>query len=344
MGTRQFFMIDGGQRRDNEGEKNMNLRPRVAPFVFASLWLLAGTLSIAVRGHAQESAEASFSSDVQLVNVLATVRDKKALFVRDLAQDDFSLVEDGRPQKIRYFSAETDLPLTIGLMVDTSMSQVHVLDAERGASFRFIDQVLRENKDKVFVMQFDMNVKTMQQLTGSRSDLQESLRMVDTPTKKELQSQYGGGTLLYDALSDASKEIMKKQQGRKALIVLSDGGENGSNATLTEAVQEAQRTNTLIYTILFTDGGFGSDFGKRIMQRLAKETGGSYFEVSKKMTIDQVYAQIEEDLRNQYSIGYVSDLPVTISEFRNIQLTVKKAGLTVNARNRYWAGARGTMP
>ena len=172
-------------------------------------------------------------------------------------------------------------------------------------------------------MQFDMNVKIMQVLTGSRRDLQESLKMVNTPTKKELMSQYGGGTLLYDALSDACKEIMKKQQGRKALIVLSDGGENGSNATLNDAIQEAQRTNTLIYTILFTDGGFGSDLGKRIMQRLAQATGGSYFEVSKKMTIDQVYAQIEEDLRSQYSIGYVSDHPAAISEFRKIQLTVK---------------------
>lgn len=313
----------------------MNLRPRLT---LSILLPLAGALFASPGGHAQESTEASFSSDVQVVNVLATVRDKKEMFVRDLTQNDFSLLEDDRPQKIRYFSAETDLPLTIGLMVDTSMSQVHVLDAERGASFRFIDQVLRESKDKVFVMQFDMNVKTMQPLTGLRSDLQESLRMVNTPTKKELQSQYGGGTLLYDAISDASREVMKKQQGRKALIVLSDGGENGSNATLTEAVQEAQRTNTLIYTILFTDGGFGSDFGKRVMQRLAKETGGSYFEVSKKLTIDQVFAQIEEDLRSQYSIGYVSDRPAQISEFRRIQLAVKKSGLTVNARDRYWAG------
>ena len=320
----------------------MNLMPRHVVSVAAPLLVLAAGVFVAVRGNAQESTEASFSSDVQVVNVLATVRDKKAQFVRDLTQNDFSLAEDDRPQKIRYFAAETDLPLTIGLMVDTSMSQVHVLDAERGASFRFIDQVLREGKDQFFVMQFDMNVKTMQQLTGSRSDLQESLRMVNTPTKKELQSQYGGGTLLYDALSDASKEIMKKREGRKALIVLSDGGENGSNATLTEAVQEAQRTNTLIYTILFTDGGFGSDFGKRVMQRLAKETGGTYFEVSKKLTIDQVFALIEEDLRSQYSIGYVSDKPAQISEFRRIQLTVKKPGLTVNARDRYWAGPPGS--
>ena len=208
--------------------------------------------------YAQDEGLAAFSSNVQVVNVLATVRDKKAVFIRNLGKDDFSVVEDGRPQTIKYFAAETDLPLTIGLMVDTSMSQVHVLDSERGASFRFIDQVLRENKDQVFVMQFDMNVKTKQGLTGSRAELQESLRLVDTPTKNELRSQYGGGTLLFDAISDASKEVMKTRQGRKALIVLSDGGDNGSNATLADAVQEAQRTNTLVYTILFTDGGYGS--------------------------------------------------------------------------------------
>jgi VWFA-related protein len=319
--------------------KEMNRFSTRAAGAGAVALCLAALLTSGTR--AQDS-EPSFSSDVQVVNVLATVRDKKAQFIRDLSRDDFNLLEDGRSQTIRYFSRETDLPLTIGLMVDTSMSQVHVLNAERGASFQFIDRVLRENKDQVFVMQFDLNVKTMQPLTSSRSDLQESLRMVNTPTRSQLQSQYGGGTLLYDSLSDACKEIMKTRQGRKALIVLSDGGENGSNATLSDAVQEAQRTNTLIYTILFTDGGFGSDFGKRIMERLAKETGGSYFEVSKKLTIDQVFAQIEEDLRSQYSIGYVSDRPAAISEFRKIQLTVSRPGLTVNARDRYWAGPSGS--
>jgi len=293
---------------------------------------------------AQDAETPSFSSDVQVVNVLATVRDRKAQFVRDLNKDDFTLLEDGRPQKIAYFTRETNLPLTIGLMVDTSLSQTHVLDSERAASFQFIDEVLRENKDHVFVMQFDMNVKTMQPLTSSRADLQNSLRMVNTPTKDELRSQYGGGTLLYDAVSDASKEVMKKQEGRKALIVLSDGGENGSNASLSDAIQEAQRTNTLIYTIQFGDGGgfMAGDFGKRVMETLAKRTGGTYFVVSKKLTIDQVFAQIEEDLRSQYSIGYVSDKPAVISEFRKIELRVKRPDETVNARDRYWAGPDGT--
>jgi len=293
---------------------------------------------LAAPALAQEGAEATFSSGIQVVNILATVRDHSDQFVRNLTKDDFSVLEDGRPEIIRYFSAETNLPLTIGLLVDTSTSQEKVLNAERGASFRFIDSVLRENMDHVFLMDFDLNVKTMQRLTNSRADLQESLRMVNTPTREELRSQYGGGTLLFDAVSDACKEVMNKQQGRKALIILSDGGDNGSNATLAAAVQEAQRTNTLVYTILFTSGGFGSSIGKRTMLRLAEQTGGSYFVVTKKLTIDQVFADIEQDLRSQYSIGFVSDKPAQVSEFRKLQLTTKRPEMTVHARDRYWAG------
>jgi VWFA-related protein len=298
---------------------------------------LVGELMLA-RANAQE--DPSFTSDVQVVNLLATVRNKKAEIVRDLGKDDFSLLEDGRPQTIRYFSRDSDLPLTIGLMVDTSMSQVHVLDAERGASFRFLDQVLRENKDHVFIVQFDLTVQTRQPLTGSRRDLNQALTMVDTPTRNQLRNQYGGGTLLFDAVADAAQDTMAKQKGRKALIVLSDGGDNGSDATLDSAIEAAQRAETLIYSILFTDGGFGSGEGIHIMERLAKETGGSYFAVSKKLGIDQVFALIEEDLRSQYSLGYVSDRPAAGAEFRRIQLTVKRPGLIVNSRDRYWAGPR----
>jgi len=288
----------------------------------------------ALRSPAQQ--DAVFSSDVQVVNLLATVRNKNHEILRDLTKDDFQILENGRPQTIRYFTRESDLPLTIGLMVDTSMSQVKVLDAERGASLRFLDEVLRENKDHVFIMQFDLTVQTRQPLTGSRRELNQALAYVDTPTRNQLRSQYGGGTLLFDSIVDASQDIMKKQQGRKALIVLSDGGENGSDATLSDAIEAAQRAETLIYTILFSDGSYGSNPG--IMQRLAKETGGGYFEVSKKLTIDQVFALIQEDLRSQYGIGFVSDRPAPVSEFRKIQLTLKRPGLVVQSRDRYWAG------
>jgi VWFA-related protein len=319
-------------RRDNKQQMSDYSRRR---FVISAASLLLRARRAVAQAGDQEAAP-TFSSGVQVVNLLATVRNKKNEILRDLSKDDFLVLESGRQQTIRYFTRESDLPLTIGLMVDTSMSQLHVLDAERGASLRFLDEVLRENKDHVFIMQFDLTVQTRQPLTGSRRELNEALAYVDTPTRNQLRSQYGGGTLLYDALVEASQDVMKKQQGRKALIVLSDGGENGSDATLSDAIDAAQRAETLIYTILFSDGSFGSDRG--IMQRLARETGGGYFEVTKKLTIDQVFVLIQEDLRSQYSIGYVSDRPATVSEFRKIQLTIKRPGLVVQSRDRYWAG------
>jgi VWFA-related protein len=226
-------------------------------------------------------------------------------------------------------------------MVDTSMSQQRVLDAERGASFRFLDQVLRENKDQVFIVQFDGTVRTAQSLTSSRAKLDNSLTYVDTPTRQQLRSGLGDGTLLYDAVINASDEFMKSRTGRKALIVLSDGVDNDSEATLADSIEAAHRADTLVYSIEFSDPSFpsfGRD-GKGVLMRLAKETGGEFFEVSKKLDIDRIYALIQEDLRSQYSLGYVPDHPATVSEFRKIQLTVKRPGLVVQSRDRYWAEA-----
>jgi VWFA-related protein len=285
--------------------------------------------------------EATFSTEVKVVSILATVRAKSGQLITDLTKDDFALSENKRPQEIRYFSRESDLPLTIGLLVDTSLSQTRVLEAERAASFDFVDQVLREGKDKVFVTQFDMAVMMRQKPTSSRRDLEKSLPEVDTPSKGELQSQRGGGTLLFDAVVKASREVMTGLGNRKALIILSDGGDNGSDETLASAIEAAQRADTLIYSILFADstyyGGFGSAEGKTAMQRLARDTGGSFFEVSKKQSINQIFGVIEQELRSQFDLGFVSDQPVRISEFRTLQLTVKRKDLIVQARDRYWA-------
>jgi len=285
--------------------------------------------------------EPVFSTEVKVVNVLATVRNKTGSLVGNLSQDDFLLSEDGRPQTIRYFARETDLPLTLGLMVDTSGSQRRVMDAERGASLRFLDQVVRENKDKVFIMQFDTIVQIRQALTSSVGKLDDALAYVDTETMRQLRTQNGGGTLLYDAVVQASNDVMKKLGGRKALIVLSDGVDFGSDGTLQDAVDAALRADTLIYSILYSDPGaygiFGGHDGRRALQRMSDESGGSFFEVSKKQTVDQMFDILQEELRNQYNLGYVSDKPVSVSEFRTIQLTAKQKGLVVQARHRYWA-------
>ncbi len=286
-------------------------------------------------------ADATFSADVKVVNLFATVRDKKNQIVHDLTKDDFVVLEDGRPQTIRYFSRESDLPLTVGLMIDTSMSQAKVLESERAASFRFVDQVLRETKDQVFVMQFDLAVMLRQPLTSSHRKLEEILPYVDAPTRKDLEMQTRGGTMLYDAVVKASNDILKSQRNRKAMIILSDGVDFGSQATLTDAVEAAQRADALVYSILFSDEGyyFGGSDGRGVLQKLSKDTGASFFEVSKKQGIDPIYGAIENELRNQYSIGFVSDRPNEISEFRALKITTRQKGLIVQARERYWAKA-----
>ncbi len=288
--------------------------------------------------------DAVFSTEVKVVNVLATVRNKTGSLISNLNQDDFLLSEDGRPQTIRYFARDTDLPLTLGLLVDTSGSQGRVLDAERGACLRFLDQVVREKKDHVFIMQFDSAVQIRQPLTSSVGKLDDALAYVDSETTRQLRLRGGGGTLLYDAVAQASDDIMQKLTGRKALIVLSDGVDFGSTLALDDAVDKALRADTLVYSMLYSDSGYYGPFGgghdgKGVLQRLAKETGGSFFEISKKQTVDQAFEILEQELRTQYSLGYVSDKPATISEFRAIRLTTTQKNLVVEARQRYWASA-----
>jgi VWFA-related protein len=220
----------------------------------------------------QNPQQPRIAVDVKVVNVFATVQDKHGAVIQNLTKDDFELQEEGRPQTIRYFSQETDLPLTLGLLVDTSLSQRRVLGQERSASETFLDQVLRENKDKAFLIHFEREVELLQDVTSSRQLLQSALAEIQTPQfrragaddRSGTSSQgdpggqghrrggFGGGTLLYDAVYLASKEVMGKQQGRKALIVLSDGVDRGSQETLASAIEAAQRADTLVYSILFS--------------------------------------------------------------------------------------------
>ena len=306
------------------------------------LAFLAALVAVAPPRVAAQEEQPTFKAEVKVVNVLATVRDKRGAFIRDLGKDEFSVLENGRAQAIRYFSRETDLPLTLGVMIDTSLSQKRVMEAERIASYSFLEHVLREKKDQVFIMQFDLSPILRQELTSSFLKLSEALERVDVPSMNDLRSQTGGGTMLYDAMLKASREIMQKQTGRKALIVLTDGVDTGSEATIMDAIEAAQRADTLIYSILFSDEGYygifsGGADGRAVLMRMSRETGGGFFEVSKKQSLDGIFAQIQEELRSQYNIGYESDQPVSVSEWRKLQVTTHRKGLAVQARGRYWA-------
>lgn len=336
--------------------------------------------------HAQEP---TIAIDVKVVNVLATVRDKHGQIVNNLTKDDFTLQEDGHAQTIKYFSRESDLPLTLGLLVDTSLSQRRVLGEERSASYSFLDKMLRP-KDQAFVIHFDHEAELLQDLTSSKEKLQAALDKLETPERPAL-SRGGGaggsgrsgggwpgpsggggrgrghgggggaGTVLYDAAYLASDELMKPQKGRKALIVLTDGVDRGSKETLDAAMEAAQRADTVVYSILFKEdeaynngGGFGGmgrmgrggghrypqesrPDGKKIMERICQETGGRLFEVSKKQPIDKIYAELQDELRNQYSLGYTPAKNNEATGYRKIALITKQKDLKVQARDGYYA-------
>jgi len=347
--------------------------------------------------------------DVNAVNMLASVRDKHGKLINNLTKDDFVLEQDGHPQTIKYFAQESNLPLTLGLLVDTSMSQRRVLDQERSASRTFVDHVLREDRDKAFLIHFDREVELLQDLTPSRQKLEAALDQVGAPQFSQASSNggsssgdpdgdsrgggrggrggysHGGGTLLYDAIYLASDEVIKKQQGRKALIVLTDGVDHGSKESLTEAIGAAQRADAVVYAIYFVDkdgygngggGGFGGPHhgggglgggglggggrgggggggggggyprrteeprvdGKKILEQISRETGGRFFEVTKKQTVDDIYTAIDEELRNQYSLGYTPEKADASPGYHKIQLTTKAKDLVVQTREGFYVG------
>ena len=246
---------------------------------------------------------------------------------------------------------------------------------------------MREDKDMAFVIHFDFEVELLEDLTSSRQTLRKALDELEIGTGRRQGNQGGGGsggsgggypggrgrggrggrsggggTDLYDAVYLGADEIMRKQHGRKAMIILSDGVDTGSKLSLSAAVESAQRSDTLVYSILFEDpdaygfgtpGGFGGrgrrggmpgggmgneGGGKKVLQRIAGETGGRFFEVSKRLPIDKVYEAIQEDLRSQYSIGYTPEGGPGNSEYRRIHLTTRQKGLTVQTREGYYPG------
>src|SRR5580698_3139105 len=203
------------------------------------------------------STAPTIAVDARLVDLPVVVRDKKGALIQNLTKDDFTLQVDGKPQTIRYFDKDTNLPLTLGLMVDTSQSQRSVLDEERTASSTFLDQMLTNPKDQAFVIQFARQTELLQDLTTSRPLLQKALKEIDSPGASstdddtDTRSRARGGTVLYDALFLASDELMSKQTGRKALVILSDGVDRNSKENLVRSIEAAQRADTIIYAIYF---------------------------------------------------------------------------------------------
>ncbi len=336
----------------------------ILPLKPVALLRVTATIMLSFLTAAAAQDTPTFSVNVKVVNVLATVRDKQGNIVNTLGKDDFILQEDGRPQSIRYFTRETDLPLTLGLLVDVSGSQVHAIDEEKRASAAFTKDVLRADNDSSFLIQFAGEAELLQDVTRDPLKMQASLQELQTPKEEDNivvmpgdgphggrgHGTRGGGTLLYDAIFLASDEMMQQQQGRKAIVVLTDGVDHGSKLSLEKAIESAQRADTMVYSIYFVGNGSGegsdahqsqqsdSEDGKKVLERLSKETGGRLFAVSNENNVSQIYAQIQDELRNEYNIGYSPDRPAgKAADYRHIKLVVKQKDYKVQAREGYYA-------
>jgi VWFA-related protein len=286
----------------------------------------------ASRAFAQET---TFSDEVKVVTLFVNVHDRSGAIATNLQKEDF-LLED-----TRYFSRESDVPLTIGLLIDTSRSQTGVLDRERAASNMFLDQILREGKDEAFVARFDIQVEILQNLTSSKEKLRSAF--------DELRIARKGSTLLYQAIRECAEREMRKQNGRKVLIVFSDGNDENSSTDITTAIEYAQSADTLVYPILFSKWPWiayavptGAAYlavvragARAAMQRMARETGGACFEISKEYPIARVYKIIQEQLRN-HGIGFTPEPKNNGQRYRQIRLTTKQPNLIVQTRAGYY--------
>jgi len=293
-------------------------------------WALTRRGALALIYTVARAQQADFSTAVNVVNVLVTVRNKQGELVKGLTRDDFKLEEDGRGQPIRYFSPQADQPLMLGLLIDVSGSQRTVLAEQRRASHQFLDQVLRP-EDRAFFVRFDRRIELLDDLSQLEMDSKDSSAR---------------GTSLYDAIVSAAHGLAG-QSGRKALIVLSDGYDTSSSATLNVAVETAQRADALVYSIRFLDRDVfafqvspsqgGSPVpreGRKALEQIAKETGGAYFDLTASETLGKIYARIEDELRNQYSLGFTpaSKRP----GYRKLRVSVRQKGLSVQARDGYF--------
>jgi VWFA-related protein len=349
----------------------------------------------AAQGTGQDQPAATLKVQAREVLLPVTVRDKHGALVTTLTAGDFTLTEDGRPQTIKSFTRQSNLPFQLGLLVDTSRSVSGAMDNERKAAEKFVDQMLpadpkdAKSGDQAFLIHFDREVELLEDFTNSRDKLHSELDDMG-PTEQERNNsgpetsgddrsgamRNRGGTQLYDAIYLASDELMKPKNGRKALIVFSDGVDRGSKETLNEALDAADHANLSVYTIYFKGeeersqggfpgghhGGMGGGYpggwpgggggypgggggrrsesqvdGRKIMEQIATRSGGRYFEAKKKDNLDEIYGLIAEELRGQYLLTYTPDQVDNEGGYHKIALKPKNADLTVVTREGYFA-------
>ncbi len=293
----------------------------------------------------------TLSVSAQVVTVPVTVRDNKGKLLQDLTKDDFTLTEDGRPQRIRYLTVDRDRPLTLGLMVDTSGSQKELIKKERTASNAFFDTLLTRPGDTAFLVRFDDAIAMLQKPTASKAELRAGLEHLEDshPPRPEpppvdaadYLSRPPSGTLFYDALFLTCSRGMADVEGRNALVILTDGVDRGSSETLASTIDAAQRSNTVIYSILYSQEQVTTQVegkkmsGKAVLEKLSSETGGHMFVVSIRDPLEKIFTEIAEEMRLQYVLSYSPAKSEAGPGFRKIELKGRDKSWKIQTRSGY---------
>ena len=297
-----------------------------------------------------QDAPPTIKVDVDVVSILFNVRDKKSGLVGSLNKEDFTIFEDGKQQTIKYFNRETDLPLTIGLLIDVSASQMNLIEIEKNAAHQFFGQVLRK-QDLAFLISFGADAELLQDYTNSPKLLRAGLEGL------KVNSDVGGlhpgpvptisqprGTILYDAVYLAASDQLRGQVGRKVLVLITDGEDQGSRYSIKQAVEAAQKADALIYGFYYVDRqfyyGHGMVFGgvsDSALRQLSEDTGGHVFHIDRKMTLQNAFDELNAEMRSQYAIGYTPTNGVKDGTFRKIEIRTSSKDWKVQARKGYYA-------
>lgn len=278
----------------------------------------------------QQTDEQTLSVNVDLVNAVFTVADKKGKLIQGLKKEHFKVYEDGKPQSITNFSADTDLPLTIALLIDTSGSVRDRLRFEQEAAIEFFYSTLIRGKDRALIISFDSGVDLIQDYTDDPEKLATSIRTM----------RAGGGTSLYDAIYLAASEKLAGQSGRRIMAIITDGDDNSSRISMAGVLESVQRNDVVIYTISTNSTGLGGDRntrGDKVLKTLAAETGGKMFSPPKLEDLKSSFHNISEELRLQYALAYRSTNLVRDGAFRRIRIDAMDKRHVVRARNGYYA-------
>lgn len=302
---------------------------------------IVAAASLAMPAIPQEPSQGpSLKSTVNLVNLFATVRDKNKRIVGDLKQEDFKVFEDNQEQKIAFFSKEVTLPITLGLLIDTSGSEQNRLGAEQEAASRFLERVMRKG-DEAMVISFDLDVDLLADFTEDRAQIERAIHKArigavsgGVVTPGTIPSN-AGGTHFYDAVFLACNDKLVTEAGRKALVIITDAEDQGSRLRLEEAIESAQRTDTVVHVLLVHDPGYS--WRPDVAKKLSEETGGRTIEVSSEKKLNEAFDQISEELRSQYTVGYYPTNTAKDGRFRKVKVEVPNKDFKILTRKGYYA-------